>query len=339
MHVGVYYNNKDVRVEERPKPEIGPDEILFRVKACGICGSDVLEWYRIKKAPLVLGHEAAGEIAEVGEKVKKYRLGQRVFVSHHVPCGKCRYCLSGNETACLTLHTTNYFPGGFAEYVRVPAINLEQGVLVLPQEVSYAEATFIEPLACAVRAQRMVKMQPGQAVLILGSGISGLLHLLLAQLAGAGPVIMTDVNAYRLKIAKELGADAAINAKEDIIAQLRKINEQRLADQVIVCTGATSAFTQALQVVERAGTILCFACPEPGITMNIPVNDFWRNAVKIVHSYGAGPKDLAEALELLRSKKIKVEKLITHRLGLEDIGRGFQLVAGGQDCIKVIIEP
>lgn len=339
MRVGMYYNNRDVRVQELPKPKIGPGEILFKVKACGICGSDVLEWYRIKKAPLVLGHEATGEIVEVAPDVKKYKVGERVFVSHHVPCGKCRYCLSGNETACQTLHTTNYFPGGFSEYVRVPAINVERGVFILPEEISNASGTFIEPLACVVRAQRMIKMQPGEAVLILGSGISGLLHLLLARLMGAGPIIMTDINAYRLKAAKELGADSVINAKEDIIAHLRKVNSERLADQVIICTGATSAFSQALEAVDRAGTILCFACPEPGVTMNIPVNDFWRNAVKIIHSYGAAPADLAEALELIRSRKIAVDKLITHRLNLKDIGLGFKLVAEGKDCIKVIIEP
>ncbi|MFA4843023.1 MAG: zinc-binding dehydrogenase, partial [Candidatus Omnitrophota bacterium] len=309
--------------------------------------SDVLEWYRIKKAPLVLGHEATGEIVEVGRDVKEYHPGQRVFVSHHVPCGKCRYCLSGSETACSTLHTTNYFPGGFSEYVRVPAINLETGVLVLPDEVSYAEGTFIEPLACVVRAQRSIQMQAGQAVLILGSGISGLLHLMLARLSGAGPIIMTDISEYRLNKALELGADAVINAKEDVIAHLRKANSGRLADQVIISTGATPAFNQALAAVDRAGTILCFACPPPGITMNIPVNDFWRNAVKIIHSYGAGPNDLTEALDLLRSKKtlsrlrarLSVEKLITHRMGLKDIGLGFRLVSEGKDCIKVIIEP
>ncbi len=339
MRVGMYYNNKDVRVEELPKPKIEADEILLKVKACGICGSDVLEWYRLKKAPLVLGHEATGEIAEVGENVKKYKVGQRVFVSHHVPCNTCRYCLSGNHTACETLHTTNYFPGGFSEYVRVPAINVERGVFILPDEISNASGTFIEPLACVVRAQRMVQLQPGQSVLILGSGISGLLHLLLARAIGAKPIMMTDINDYRLKIAKELGADSVVNAREDVIGHLRKVNDNRLADQVIISTGATSAFNQALGAVDRAGTILCFAAPEPGVTMNIPVNDFWRNAIKIIHSYGAAPQDLAEAIELIRAKKIAVNKLITHRLGLKDIGLGFKLVAEGKDCIKVIIEP
>jgi L-iditol 2-dehydrogenase len=143
----MYYKNSDVRLEEMPKPQISSRELLVKVQASGICGSDVMEWYRIKRAPLVLGHEITGEIVEVGKNVSGYKVGDRVFVSHHVPCNSCRYCLSGNHTVCSTLHTTNYYPGGFAEYIRVPAINVERGVFLLPQEVSFADGTFIEPLA------------------------------------------------------------------------------------------------------------------------------------------------------------------------------------------------
>ena len=207
MRVGMYYNNNDVRVEEMPKPEIGLDEILVKAAACGICGSDVLEWYRIKKAPIVLGHEMAGEIVEVGENVKKYTKGQRVFVSHHIPCNTCSYCLNGYHTACDTLHSTNFFPGGFSEYIRIPALNVDRGVFPLPDEMSYDQAVFIEPLACVVRAQRLVRIRPGQSVVVMGSGISGLLHIMLAKTLGAGRIIATDINEDRLKTAKELGAE------------------------------------------------------------------------------------------------------------------------------------
>ncbi|MEK6563752.1 MAG: zinc-dependent dehydrogenase [Candidatus Omnitrophota bacterium] len=334
----MYYNNRDVRAEEMPKPKIGPGEILLKMKASGICGSDLMEWYRIKKAPLVLGHEVSGEIAELGEGAKDYKLGDRVFVAHHVPCNTCRYCLSGNHTACQTLHTTNFYPGGFAEYIQVPALNVDRGTFLLPESVSFEEGTFIEPLACVLRGQRTVNIGPGQSVLILGSGISGLLHLLLAQSMGAGRIIVTDINEFRLKTAKELGADAVINAKDDVISALRKVNEGRLADLVIVCAGASSVFSQALQAVERAGTILCFAPTAPGETLNVPVNDFWRNQIKIIHSYGSGPADNAQALELLKAKRVKVDRLITHRLKLAQIGEGFRIMAESKDSIKVIIE-
>ena len=247
MRVAMYYNNKDVRIEEMPKPKAGPGELLVKVMASGICGSDVMEWYRLKKAPLVLGHEIAGEIAEVGPGVTRYKTGDRVFVSHHVPCNTCRYCLNGQHTVCETLHTTNFFPGGFSEYIRVPALNTDRGVFLLPDEISYHEGTFIEPLACVVRGQRVAGLQPAQAVIIIGSGLSGLLHLLLAKALGAGRVIVTDINKNRLKIAKEFGADAVIHAGENVPAKLKEANDNRLADLVIVCTGAMPAFQQALQ--------------------------------------------------------------------------------------------
>jgi len=339
MQVAVYYNNRDIKIQEQPIPEIADDEILLQVKASGICGSDVLEWYRIKKAPLVLGHEVTGVIVKCGSKVKKFKVGDRVFVAHHVPCNTCRYCLAGNHTVCQTLQATNFYPGGFSEYIRVPPINIERGTFILPENISFEEGTFIEPLGCVIRGQRMMDIKEGQSVLILGAGISGLLHLLLARAKKAERIILSDINEYRLKMAKELGADAAINAKDDVISILRKENQGRLADQVIICTGATSAFGQALSAVERAGSILCFAATDPGVNLPVPVNDFWRQSIKIMHSYGASPLDEIEAIDFLKTGTISVKKLITHRLDLKDAGLGFKLVIEAKDCIKVILEP
>lgn len=339
MRVAMYYNNRDVRVEEMPTPKIGPGELLLKVLASGICGSDVMEWYRIKKAPLVLGHEAAGVIIEAGDGVERYKVGDRVFVAHHVPCNTCHYCLSGHHTACETLHTTNYYPGGFAEYIRVPKLNVDRGVFLLPEEVSLEEGTLIEPLACVVRGQRVVQLQAGQSVLVLGSGISGLLHLMLARALGAGRIIATDINEYRLEAAKRFGADDVIHASDDVSTRFRQINDGRLADLVIVCTGATSAFRQALKSVERGGTILFFAPTEPGIDLPVPVNEFWRNEVKLMPSYGSNPYDTTVAIELIRSKRVPVRDMITHRLSLAEAGLGFKLVAEAKESIKVIIEP
>lgn len=340
MRVGMYYNNRDVRVEEMPVPQIGPGEILVKIIASGICGSDVLEWYRVKKAPRVLGHEIAGDIVEVGEKVTSYKKDQRVFVSHHIPCNTCFYCLKGYHTACETLHTTNFDPGGFAEYVRVPELNVDRGVFVLPDEVSYDEGTFVEPLGCVIRGQRVARFQPGDSVLILGAGISGLLHLLTARAMGAGRIMATDINEHRLKAAMDMGADAAWHASEDIPARVREMNDNRLVDIVIVCAGALSAFDQALKSVDRGGTVLCFATTEPHETVSVPMNEFWRNEIKLMPSYGCAPRDAAIAIDLLRSKRIPMlEKMITHKLPLDKIGLGFQLVAEAADSMKVIIEP
>lgn len=339
MRVAMYYSNKDVRVEEMPTPEIGRGEILVKVMASGICGSDVMEWYRIKKAPRVLGHEITGEIVEIGEGVKNYKKGDRVFVSHHVSCNTCRYCLSGYHTACDTLHKTNYDPGGFAEYLRIPEINVDRGVYLLPENMSFEEGTFIEPLGCVLRGQRLANIKPGQSILVIGSGISGLLNINLARALGAGRIIATDINKYRLDSASRFGADAVIHASENVSKRVRELNEKRLADCVIICTGAMPAINQALQSVDRGGTILFFAVPEPGINVSIPITDFWRNEIKIMTSYGAGPADLAIALELLKNKRVNVKDMITHRLSLSEAGLGFKLVSEGKESLKVIIEP
>ncbi|MEE9557843.1 MAG: zinc-dependent dehydrogenase [Candidatus Brocadiales bacterium] len=339
MRVAVYYNNSDVRLEERPVPQAGPGELLVRVMASGVCGSDVMEWYRIKKAPIILGHEITGEIAEVGEGVERYKKGDRVFVSHHVPCNTCHYCLNGNHTACDMLHTTNFDPGGFAEYLRVPQINVDRGVFTLPDEVSFEDGSFIEPLACVVRGQRTAGLKPGNSVLVIGSGISGLLHIALARATGAGRIVATDLNEYRLKMAEKFGADVVMSATEDVPARLAEINGGGRADLVIVCAGVLPAFEQALRSVDRGGTVLCFAPTEPGVKLPVPVNDFWRNSITVMPSYGAAPVDLAIAMELIRSGRVPVNDMITHRLGLAEAGKGFKLVADGGKSVKVIIEP
>ncbi len=338
MRVAVYYNNNDVRLEEMPVPSICQDELLVRVDASGICGSDVMEWYRIMRAPLVLGHEIAGTVAEVGKEVTKYNVGDRVFVSHHVPCNTCHYCLSGHHTVCDTLRTTNFDPGGFAEYLRVPAINVDRGVFLLPDEMSLDEGVFIEPLACVYRGQRMAGIKPGQNVLVIGSGITGLLHIKLAAALGAGTIFATDINPYRLDMASKYGVQV-INAQDNVPERLMELNNGRLADVVIICTGAVPAITQALASVERGGTILFFASPEPGVTVPLPVFDLWKNEVSIVNSYGASPLDITHAIEMINAGRVEVTDMITHRFGLADTGEGFKLVAGAGESMKVIVEP
>ena len=339
MRVAVYHNNKDVRIEERHIPEINDDEILVKVMSSGICGSDVMEWYRIKKAPIVLGHEIAGIVEKTGKNVKNFKIGDRVFVSHHVPCMKCHYCLNSHHTACETLHKTNFDPGGFAEYLRVPKINLEFGTFKLPQNISFDEGTFIEPIGTILRAQRLAGLGENQTLLIIGSGISGLMHVKVAKSKNVKKIIAVDINEYRMNAAKRFGADHAFNANDNPISKIKEINENRLADVVIVCTGALKAAQQALTCVDKGGTILFFAVPKPEEKMEIPITDFWRNEVRIMTSYGAAPNDLEESIKLIESKKLNLHEMITHKLKFDEIQTGFQLVAEGKDSIKVIVEP
>ena len=339
MKVAMYYNNNDVRIEEMPIPEINDDEFLVKVKSSGICGSDVMEWYRIKKAPLVLGHEMTGDIVKVGKNIKKYKVGDRVFVSHHVPCNNCSYCLNDQHTLCDTLHSTNFYPGGFAEYLKVPKINVDNGSFLLPKEMSYDEGIFIEPLACVVRGLRIADMKPGQSILIIGSGISGLLHIKLARALDAGLIISTDIDKYRLKTAKKIGANHVINAKDDVSKQVKKYNNGRLADLVVLCTGAISAVKQAIESVGIGGTILFFAPTKPGLEIPFPLFDLWNKGVKMFSTYAGAPKDISMAIDLIKSKKVEVNDMITHKLPLLEVARGFQLVAKAKNSIKVILEP
>jgi L-iditol 2-dehydrogenase len=335
----VYYNNHDIRIQEMPIPEIGEDEVLLKVMASGICGSDVIEWYRVPKAPRVLGHEATGVISKIGSQVTGVEVGDRVFVSHHVPCNQCRYCQRGHHTACKTLHTTNYYPGGFAQYIRLPKINVQFGIYKLPESITFEEGTFIEPLACVSRGQRLANLQKDDSVLIIGSGISGILHLQLAKFKGIPNIIMADINPYRLEMAKKFGASYVLDAKENLPQQLKEINDKHLADYVVVCTGATSAATLALECVDNGGTILFFAVPDPSVKLIVPINQFWRNEITIRTSYGAAPADLEDSLKVLASGQLNVKDMITHRLSLHEAQEGFRLMAEAGQSLKVILEP
>ena len=336
MKVAVYHSNNDIRIEEWPVPEISTGEILVRMKACGICGTDAMEWYRKPKAPRVLGHEMAGEITAVGMGVKDFKIGDRVFVSHHVPCFNCHYCTSGKESACDTLHTGNYYPGGFAEFIRVPEVNVKYGTFVLPEHITYDEAAMIEPLACVIAGQKRLNLSIGQTVLIIGAGISGLCHIQLAKRAGA-KVIVTDINRYRIEKAMELGADHALDASAFDPEVLRELNGGYLADIVIVCAGAQRAIQTAVDSVDRRGTILFFAVPQK--SLELPSVRFWREEISVLFSYGATTPELKDALELITNKSFDAAKMISHILPLSEIVSGFQLVAKAGESLKVVIVP
>jgi L-iditol 2-dehydrogenase len=335
MKVAVWYNNEDIRIEKVSRPKPGPKEILVKVISCGICGSDIVEWYRLPRAPLVLGHEIGGDVAEIGESVKKYKPGQRVFVVPKVPCMKCYYCENGHYPVCPNV--LERLPGGFAEYVLVPEPIVERGTYLLPTTVSCDQSTFIEPLACVVRAQMLAEVQKKQVVMVIGCGMSGLLHVKLAK-AKKCRVIATDINRKRLEFAERIGADLTVHAIENVPERLIT-DIGKKADVVILCTEAISAVEQAWTCVDKGGAVVFFAVPGPDKKIILPINDFWTKEIKILTSYYCGPPDIAEALELIATGKIDVTAMITHKLPLSHIERGFRLVMTGTDSIKVIINP
>jgi L-iditol 2-dehydrogenase len=283
----------------------------------------------------------AGSVVKVGDNVEKFRVGDRVAATHHVPCNTCRYCLDNEHTMCDTLlKGTHFEPGGFAEYVRVPAINVDRGVFLIPDDVSYEEASFMEPLACVLRGQRKLRMEPGQSVLVLGSGIAGLLHTGLSRALGAGLIIAYDSIPFRLNMAEEMGASLVIDACEDLPEKIREANNGRLADRVILCYDGF--LPHAFECVERGGTVLLFSGAAEEATIPGRVNDiFWRTEVTLTSSYAGSPSDCRAALDIIRAGTIPIKKLITSNLSLEQGPQGFKEVANPiiNECIKVIIKP
>jgi L-iditol 2-dehydrogenase len=335
MKVAYWYNNKDIRIEEIPTPNPAPKEMLVKVISCGICGSDVVEWYRLPRAPLIQGHEIGAEVVALGNSVSKYKLGDRVFIAPKVPCMKCFYCENGHYPQCSGVKER--LPGGFAEYILVPEILVERGTYLLPKNISYDQSTFIEPLACVVRAQRQARLKKEDSVLVIGCGMSGLLHIKLAKVKGC-KIIAVDINKKKLEFARRLGAnillEAADNFPESLVAKIGK-----KADIVFLCASATSAVEQAWKCVDKGGMIVLFAVPGPDKKIIVPVNDFWMKEITIITSYYCGPPDITEAMKLIEAGEIVVDDLITHRLALTDIVKGFQLVSDGRESIKVIIKP
>jgi L-iditol 2-dehydrogenase len=220
----------------------------------------------------------------------------------------------------------------------VPKINVEYGVYKLPEAMSYEEGTFIEPLACVSRAQRLSNVKADDTVLIIGGGISGILHVQLAKFRGVENIIVSDINPYRLELAKKFGAHHAINAKENVPQKVKELTGH-LADQVIVCSGAVPAAMTAMDAVENGGTILFFAVPDPTVKLQVPINQFWRNEITMRTSYGAAPNDIEDSLKTLATGEINVKDMISHRLPLTEAQEGFRLTAEAGNSLKVILEP
>ena len=335
MKVAKWYNNTDIRIEDMPKPVPGPNEILVKVISCGICGSDIVEWYRLPRAPLIPGHEIGGEVVETGEAVSDFKAGDRVFVAPKVPCMNCYYCNNGYHPACSKVK--DRLPGGFAQYVLVPAAIVTNGTYHLPDRISHDQSTFIEPLACVARAQKLAAIREGQTVMVMGCGMSGLLHVKLGKAKGC-KIVTTDINPQKLLYAERAGADVTIDAGENV-PEILLTRNGRKADVVMLCASALSAVEQAWNSVEKGGTIVFFTVPGPDKKVEIPLNYFWTREVKILTSYYCGPPDILEAISLLESGTVIVDDLITHKLPLDDIIQGYRLVVEGKDSIKVIITP
>jgi len=338
MKVARLYSFEDIRIEDHPIPEVGPGEALVKTKACGICSGDVMRWYIEKKAPLVIGHEPAGEIIETGRKVSYFEPGDRVFVHHHAPCFTCSCCRRGDYVQCSTWRESRIIPGGVSEYILVPEVNLENDTLKLPEQVSWEAATLIEPTACVIKSLKRARVRPGDTVLVIGLGVMGLLHIIMARKMGADMIIGADMVDFRLARAVDVGADHAVNVTHKSLPDaVKDITGGRMAQIVVVGPNSAEAMAEGISCTGAGGTVLFFTPARPGETITIDPNELYFRDINLVTSYSCGPTDTADALELLEAGIIPVDRLITHRFMIDDTGRAFRLTAEAGNSIKSII--
>ncbi|MCD6575169.1 alcohol dehydrogenase catalytic domain-containing protein [Candidatus Aerophobetes bacterium] len=339
MKVAEYHSNEDVRIVDMPVPEVGEGEILVKTKVCGICGSDVLEWYRrMRKSPF-FGHEVSGIIEKVGKGVKELGRGDRVFIHHHVPCFTCHYCRRGSYTMCPTYHRTNLDPSGFAEYIRVPRTNVENGgVIKLPDNISFEEASLIEPMGCCMRGLKRTNLQMGDTVLVVGTGFAGLVHIQIAKMMGAGLIIASDFFDFKLQEAKKMGADVVVNpGKEKVKEKLYEVNEGRGADVVVVTPPSTRVIKEAIEFLDRGGTLYLFGPTSPDDYLSILPYTFFFSELSLITSYSASPIETNAVCRLMQEGKITTQGLITHRFKLDQIGEAVRVAARADESLKVIV--
>ena len=338
MKAAVYYSPMDTRIEEVAVPEIGDHEVVVEMKACGICGSDLMDWYLKPRAPIVLGHEPTGLIAMKGKKVEEVNVGDRVFVHHHVACMTCHYCVNGDYTLCEQFHKTNIEPGGFAQFFKVPAPNLQLDTLKVPEHMSFEEATLIEPVGCCVRALKKCNLKVGDSIAVIGAGPTGLIHAALSKIYGASTTIVSDLLDFRLNLARKFGADMLVNPKnEDLTAAIRSVTEGRGVDIAVVTAPSLDAYRAGFDICRKGGKLCVFAPTDPAAHLRISPKDLFFTETQIIPSYSTSHLETRAALHLIESGRLKAKELITHRFKLEETARAFRTALKSTESLKVVI--
>lgn len=341
MKAAVLRGAADVRLEEWPTPAIGPGELLLRTLACGVCGTDIHKAAHLTvKTPAVLGHEVCGRVVEVGAGVTRFKAGDRLALTHHTPCFSCHYCRRGHYTMCQTWKRSNLDPGGFAEYIRVPAPQVEHNSYLVPEHLSDVDACHLEPLACVVRGMNRAPIHPGDTVLIVGAGPIGLLHLQAARAHMAGTIIVADISPYRLAQGQRFGADHIINnGAVSLSDEVKALTDGRGVDLVVIAAAVPALLTQAIDIVGKGGTVLAFA-PINVAQVGINARRFFEDEISLVGSFSSGPADLEQAFHLLKTGTVKAGEMTSHRFGLGDVGTALTLSQqSGAEVMKVVIVP
>ena len=341
MKAAVVKSNSIIEIKTIERPSPGPNDIIVKMQACGICGSDVEKVFgKYGQPSMKLGHEPAGIITQVGSAISHYNVGDRVFTHHHVACysDDCHECKHGNETMCKKYYSSNLEPCGLADEYVVSEWNINHGgVLKLPDNLSFEEAAMIEPLACCIRGWNKFKHQKGDTVVVLGVGPTGIMHVMLSKFYEFGKIFCLDLNDFRLSFAKKFGAVAIRSDNPNALEQIKSETDNQGVDVVIVATGNLKALQSGIDFVRKGGTILMFGVPSKGAKIELDMSAIYSKEITIVSTYAASDFDTKDALEKISNKKINVKQLITHKYQLDECQKAFEHARSGQNAMKIII--
>jgi L-iditol 2-dehydrogenase len=339
MQACLINSNGQVGIENVPVPSLKPGEVLVKLAAAGICGTDIEKAHGGYGPGGILGHEVSGTIERIGEGVTGLTKGERVLAHHHVPCYNCHYCLQGDHTMCDLFKKTNFDPCGLAEFFRVPETNVARGAIVpLPSAISFEEAAIIEPTACCVRALDKARVKSGESVLVVGLGPTGLSQLQLLKKMGASPIIGADLLAHRLEMGLKLGASETINTSTVDLSKAVIKSTRIGADLVIVSTGNPKAIQQGLAAVRKGGRLLLFGAPAQGSTIELDVSALFSHQVSIVTSYSCIESDIQRVIELLLRRDIDLRSLITDWFAIGDAPKAIEYARTSKTAIKTLIK-
>lgn len=339
MKAAVYHALDDIRIEERPVPEIGPGELLLKTLACGLCGGETMAWYK-KSEPKVLGHEPVGEVVEVGAGVTEFKRGDRVFINHHVGRVNSHWSRRGHFTRDPFYSKMKLDPGGVCEYYRVTAQHLAMDAHVLPDSISTEAAVTIEPWSCVLSGLKVCNIQPGDTVAVVGAGFMGQGFVHMAPLFGAGKVVALDFSDWRLEKAREFGATHTVNPKrEDAVAAMRALNNGRLADTVVVIAPFASAWKQAMDLVEVGGCLHLGAPLPPGTDWVQDGNKAYFDQITVTSRYSSDHTDTYSYIRLLEAGRIRADDAISHRFAIEDSVEAFRLLVEAEKSLKIVVYP
>lgn len=341
MKAAVYYTNTDVRVEEVEKPSAGPGEILVKTDTCGVCVADTMEWYNKPKAPVILGHEAVGTVAEAGEGVTDFQVGDRVFVHHHIPCMSCEECRKGHYTLCRQFKKTHYQPGGFAEYFKAGTEHVKKDTLKLPDHVSFEEASLIEPLACALHGIERMDVKPSDRIAVVGTGTIGLMLIEALKAYGVSDIVAYEIIPWRQEMAKKKGVLSARAAEDDPEKELEKLQEEfgwNQFDKVCVMAKDVRAMETGFRLTGKGGKLLLFATPAPEEYLKFYVSEAFFKEMEVLLTYSANQNNTREALRLIASGMIDAKSYITHRFSLGELDKAIAQTIGRGQCLKCIIK-